>query len=112
MKRNRTVHRKREQLNELLKMTAPGCAPWKSAESACPSGKRRWPMSVQLMQHFSVHSKPRMRRARGRYQGKLEERVYACGNCEGYHLTSMSAEEYESTRNRGRVTLTIARGRR
>jgi hypothetical protein len=112
MKRHRTDHRKREQLNELFKMAAPGCAPWKSAESACPTGKRRWPTERAADAALLSAQQTRMRRARGRYQGKLEDRVYACGNCEGYHLTSMSAEEYESTRNRGWVTLTIARARR
>lgn len=36
----------------------------------------------------------------GGYPGKLERRAYACSNCEGYHLTSNRADEYESKRSR------------
>ena len=100
MNRRRMDRRRREQIDELIKMAAPGCVPWRSAENSCPTGKRRWPTEHAAGAALRSAQQTRMRRARGDHRGKLEDRAYACVDCKGYHLTSMSAEEYESTRSR------------
>ena len=100
MKHHRMKRREREQVERLFRMAAPGCAPWMSAEPSCPTGKRRWPTEHAAASALRSAQQTRIRRARGEHLGKLEDRVYACGNCEGYHLTSMSADEYESMRSR------------
>lgn len=100
MRNHRKRRRDQEQVKRLFEMAAPGCAPWRSAERSCSTGKRRWPTEHAAAAALHGAQQTRMKRARGEYLGRLENRVYACGDCEGYHLTSMSAEDYESTRSR------------
>lgn len=103
MNQHRVKRRDRRQIDQLFEMAAPGCTPWKSAGNACPTGKRRWPTERAAAAALLSAQQTRIRRARGDYRGRLEDRAYVCGCCEGYHLTSMSADEYESTRSRLRA---------
>jgi len=100
MNRHRTDRRRQGQLEQLFKMAAPGCAPWRLPEDGCCTGKRRWPTERAADAALLDAQQIRIRRARGNYSGKLEIRVYACGECDGFHLTSMSAEEYTGRRYR------------
>ena len=99
MNPHRTKRRDRELIDQLFRMAAPGCVPWKSTESRCPTGKRRWPTERAAAAALLSAQQTRIRRARGDYRGRLEDRAYACRNCDGYHLTSMSVDEYESKRS-------------
>src|ERR1700689_2995004 len=100
MNRHRTDPRRQRQLELLFKMAAPGCAPWRLPEDGCPAGKRRWPTERAADAALLDAQQTRIRRARGNYCGKLEIRAYACADCGGFHLTSMSAEEYGGRRYR------------
>jgi len=100
MNRRRTDRRRQGHLELLFKMAAPGCAPWRLPENGCPTGKRRWPTGRAADAALRDAQQTRIRRAKGNYRGKFEIRKYACADCDGFHLTSMSAEEYDGRRHR------------
>lgn len=99
MTRHRMNPRSRTQLDGLYRMAAPGCEPWKLEDPICPTGKRRLPTEHAAASALRNAQQLRVRRAKGKYRGKLENRAYACGACGGFHLTSLTAEEYESRRD-------------
>ncbi|MFZ2526521.1 MAG: hypothetical protein WAX14_02525 [Rhodococcus sp. (in: high G+C Gram-positive bacteria)] len=96
MNRHRMNHRNRTQFEKLLRITAPGCVPWLVTETPCPSRKRRWETEHAADVALRDARQLRLRRGRGIHRGKLETRAYACEMCDGFHLTSMTSDEYEA----------------
>lgn len=86
MTRRRTA--RHDPIAALLAMTAPGYLPWVASEPTCPSGKRRWPTAHAADRALISAREQRMRRSRGRHLGSIEQRIYLCPRCDGYHLTS------------------------
>ncbi|MEV0945950.1 hypothetical protein [Rhodococcus sp. NPDC049939] len=98
MNRQRMNQRDRDHFKQLHEMAAPGYAPWPLAEPSCPTGKLRWATEHAAASALLDARQSRLRRAKGEHLGKLETRMYTCTECNGFHLTAMSAEEYVSRR--------------
>lgn len=95
-KQSRQSKRWIQDLKRLQSEAAPGFVPWREPEQTCSSGKRRFDTEHGAQVALKSAKGMRERRSRRGYVGKVEERVYECDLCSGYHLTSMSEETYRS----------------